>query len=125
MMTMDNMKIGKDEFTLVIWSKVAGKERIYISSASKGKEMGYIDVNAGCYKHTGKAFATRSWQEEFYAGVAAYIETLDRSTLVAVAPAAVAPAEKKTCWECGCKFTYAQCRSNDGDWNQNGGYCGC
>jgi len=122
---MDNMKIGKDEFTLVIWSKVAGKERIYISFASNGKEMGYIDLSAGCYKHTGKAFGTRSWKEEFYAGVAAYIETIDRSTLAAVAPAPVKTAETKTCWECGCAFTYAQCRRNDGDWNENGGYCGC
>ena len=27
--------------------------------------------------------------------------------------------------ECGCEFTYADCKRNGGDWNENGGYCGC
>lgn len=35
------------------------------------------------------------------------------------------PLETRTCWECGCTFTYAECRRNGGDWNENGGYCGC
>ena len=29
----------------------------------------------------------------------------------------------KRCWECGCAFTYAECKRNDGDWQD--GYCGC
>lgn len=32
-------------------------------------------------------------------------------------------AEKKQCWECGCDFTYAECRQRDGDWGD--AYCGC
>lgn len=31
--------------------------------------------------------------------------------------------EVRTCWECGCEFTYADCKRNDGDWGDN--YCGC
>ena len=33
--------------------------------------------------------------------------------------------ETKRCWECGMEFTYAECKRNGGDWNENGGYCGC
>jgi hypothetical protein len=29
----------------------------------------------------------------------------------------------KVCWECGRVFTYAECKRNDGDWNES--YCGC
>lgn len=29
----------------------------------------------------------------------------------------------QVCWECGCSFTYRECRHNDGDWKE--GYCGC
>jgi hypothetical protein len=32
------------------------------------------------------------------------------------------PATKR-CWECGCEFTFAQAKRNDGDWKD--GYCGC
>jgi hypothetical protein len=39
-------------------------------------------------------------------------------------PPRMAP-EKRRCWECGCEFTYADCKRNGGDWNENGGYCGC
>jgi len=35
------------------------------------------------------------------------------------------PPEERRCWECGGLFTYAECQANDGDWNLNGGYCGC
>lgn len=28
-----------------------------------------------------------------------------------------------TCWECGCSFTYRECKANGGDWNES--YCGC
>ncbi len=31
--------------------------------------------------------------------------------------------ETKNCWECGCRFSYAQARANGGDWGE--GYCGC
>lgn len=31
--------------------------------------------------------------------------------------------ETKRCWECGCSFTYADARANDGDWSSS--YCGC
>lgn len=34
-----------------------------------------------------------------------------------------ATGETKTCWECGCTFTYAQCKASDGDWSDS--YCGC
>lgn len=33
--------------------------------------------------------------------------------------------EKRRCWECGREFTYAECKRDGGDWNENGGYCGC
>jgi hypothetical protein len=36
-----------------------------------------------------------------------------------------APPQTKRCWECGREFTYAECKRNSGDWNENGGYCGC
>ncbi len=29
----------------------------------------------------------------------------------------------KECWECGCKFTWADSKTNGGDWSE--GYCGC
>lgn len=32
-------------------------------------------------------------------------------------------AEKKQCWECGREFTYAECKTQDGDWSDS--YCGC
>lgn len=32
-------------------------------------------------------------------------------------------AEKKTCWECGCEFTYRDAKQHDGDWQDS--YCGC
>ena len=35
------------------------------------------------------------------------------------------PPETHTCWECGREFTYAECKKWGGDWNENGGYCGC
>lgn len=31
--------------------------------------------------------------------------------------------QTQTCWECGCEFTYAQCKRDGGDWEQS--YCGC
>lgn len=31
--------------------------------------------------------------------------------------------ETKQCWECGGTFTYAECKRNGGDWNDD--YCGC
>ncbi len=31
--------------------------------------------------------------------------------------------ETKRCWECGCTFTYADCKRGGGDWGE--GYCGC
>lgn len=34
-----------------------------------------------------------------------------------------AKAETRQCWECGCAFTYADSKRNDGDWKD--GYCGC
>lgn len=30
---------------------------------------------------------------------------------------------QRRCWECGCLFTYEECRRNHGDWNDS--YCGC
>ena len=42
-----------------------------------------------------------------------------------IQPKPVYKPETKRCWECGCEFTYAECRRNGGDWNENGGYCGC
>lgn len=33
------------------------------------------------------------------------------------------PAETRTCWECGCSFTHADCRKRGGDWSDS--YCGC
>lgn len=32
-------------------------------------------------------------------------------------------APTKRCWECGCEFTFAQAKRNDGDWRDS--YCGC
>ncbi len=32
-------------------------------------------------------------------------------------------AQTKQCWECGRRFTYADAKANDGDWNDS--YCGC
>lgn len=32
-------------------------------------------------------------------------------------------SDTKTCWECGCEFTYADAKHNDGDWQDS--YCGC
>lgn len=29
----------------------------------------------------------------------------------------------QVCWECGCSFTYRECKANDGEWNES--YCGC
>lgn len=29
----------------------------------------------------------------------------------------------RRCWECGCRFTYSECKQRDGDWQDN--YCGC
>lgn len=29
----------------------------------------------------------------------------------------------QTCWECGCQFTYAQCKRDGGNWQES--YCGC
>lgn len=34
-----------------------------------------------------------------------------------------ARAEKKTCWECGCEFTYRESKERDGEWSDS--YCGC
>lgn len=34
-----------------------------------------------------------------------------------------ARAPKKRCWECGCEFTYADAKRNEGDWSDS--YCGC
>lgn len=51
---------------------------------------------------------------------------VDAEKIVAPPPqseASRAKAEKKRCWECGCEFTYAECRANDGDWSDS--YCGC
>lgn len=31
--------------------------------------------------------------------------------------------QTQTCWECGCQFTYHECKSNEGDWRES--YCGC
>ena len=31
--------------------------------------------------------------------------------------------ETQTCWECGCQFTYSQCKRGGGDWKDS--YCGC
>ena len=30
--------------------------------------------------------------------------------------------QTKTCWECGGEFTYADCKANDGDWQDS--HCG-
>lgn len=32
-------------------------------------------------------------------------------------------AEIRQCWECGCSFTWADTKNNDGDWGDS--YCGC
>jgi len=31
--------------------------------------------------------------------------------------------DTKVCWECGCRFTFADARASGGDWQD--GYCGC
>lgn len=31
--------------------------------------------------------------------------------------------ETKLCWECGCRFTYADAKRGGGDWQDS--YCGC
>ena len=31
--------------------------------------------------------------------------------------------ERRQCWECGCPFSWADAKNNDGDWND--WYCGC
>lgn len=33
------------------------------------------------------------------------------------------PPATKQCWECGCRFTYADAKSGGGDWSES--YCGC
>lgn len=35
----------------------------------------------------------------------------------------IRPAEIKRCWECGCRFTYADAKRNGGEWRDS--YCGC
>ena len=42
---------------------------------------------------------------------------------VANARVGYASYQTKRCWECGCNFTYADCKANDGDWSES--YCGC
>ena len=29
----------------------------------------------------------------------------------------------RKCWECGCDFTWRECKANDGEWSDF--YCGC
>lgn len=39
-------------------------------------------------------------------------------------PKAKRPAgPTKRCWECGCSFSYSECKKNGGDWSDS--YCGC
>ncbi len=43
-------------------------------------------------------------------------------TVTARTPSAFS-APTRICWECGCRFTQAEARRNDGDWQEK--YCGC
>lgn len=81
------LNIEGDNFTLTLWDKVVGKERVYIKSES-GKEYGYWDVQAGRYIHTGKAFASRRWNEDFHEAVNAWgaAFALPSTTIEASAP---------------------------------------
>lgn len=40
-----------------------------------------------------------------------------------IAQAPTRQVETKTCWECGCPFTFGQAHRNGGDWGDS--YCGC
>lgn len=50
-------------------------------------------------------------------------QTISLCTIRRQANGPRAGGETKTCWECGCTFSYADCRANDGDWQDS--YCGC
>jgi len=44
MTTEQTIKIDGTDCTVTAWTKVAGKERLYIKVAANGKEMGFWDV---------------------------------------------------------------------------------
>lgn len=48
----------------------------------------------------------------------------DKSKLLDPLPIKDKPGdETRKCWECGCYFTWAQSKNQDGDWAEY--YCGC
>lgn len=62
-------------------------------------------------RHCGKAMRSSQFGDGFYCPDKACRDAHKRK------------AETKTCWECGCTFTYADAKRNGGDWSDS--YCGC
>jgi hypothetical protein len=49
---------------------------------------------------------------------------VDRSKLCSPPePVRRAGEQTQRCWECGCEFTYRECKASGGDWGES--YCGC
>jgi len=67
-----------------------------------------------------------TWNAEMKAWMVPADKAQEAGDLVAAAGpkcSSYRSAQTKSCWECGCPFTYAQCKANDGDWSES--YCGC
>ena len=78
----------------------------------------------GTCKACGKPFSAGSTIEWTKDGGGKHINCANAPAATPTAkPNAKRPAPTKHCWECGCTFTYADCKKNGGDWSDS--YCGC
>ena len=66
-----------------------------------------------------------TWNPDIKAWMVPSDKADEARRIVGAAPAKAAHnhGPTKTCWECGRRFTYFDCKRNDGDWNES--YCGC
>ncbi len=99
--------------------------------AADYKIVGYVSKagKLGTYKHTATAknkFGEGNRVKLVSFGSQPVEFWVDENKLVAAPPqseSARANAETKQCWECGCNFTYRDCKQSDGEWSDS--YCGC
>jgi hypothetical protein len=99
-----------NSYKIVGYVSKAGKLAVYKQVARTPDKF-----NEGKYRVKLKSFGNEP--VEFW---------VDEEKIVAAPPQSEAARErapKKTCWECGQEFTYAECKANDGDWSDS--YCGC
>lgn len=118
------------DYTATVWSKVAGREILYIKRDGTDYAQASLDgaeVSRIKTPRFGGLYSSQPQKADFLAEFRAALAgvVLALSPALPVAPAATFRPETCRCNSCGSWFTQAQARRNGGSWGLAGGECGC